>query len=238
MELGEIKDQAAKGKGVTGKWQGRCKLVEGDLQPPASCHFRLKQRGEGRSLTGNSALNLFNGETWIPLMRPLGGCGKVVWGSFLLNFTLGGNGAVGFDGSGAYVNSFGGASSKDNTRDLQLWFSKSHTQEGVIQEGTNLLLFRIIPGHGGNDSIEVWVNPDVRTIDPDAAVGTTDAFHVDVKNFLPRDLLCIVKYNANSNNKELQPCTVDLITLSDGPKAFADVTGYDRSRLGTTLIFQ
>ena len=237
MELGDVRGQPAKGRGVRGNWTGGCQIIECDLQAPEACHFRLKQKGQGRALTGVPNKELFTRDgSWIPISG-VGQPGKAVWGSCLLGYTRPGSGAIGFDGTD-HLNSFGATGNRTGSIDLKLWVNGSCPRfTDAIEEGTNLLLFRIRPNaNGSNDSIEIWVNPDVRTINPDEEdpVKAGAAFYWVDDNILPYDFLKLFKFCVNGESSTV----VDLVTLSDGPDAYADVTGYDRSKLGTALILK
>jgi lysophospholipase L1-like esterase len=213
LATASIVDQTAVGTGLTGAWtDGTGSVVEsGDLVAPAGTNFGLTQSGDGKVFQGDGLTN-----SHVGFAGDLGGAGSTVWGSFLCSHSSGGAAAIGFDSNFAtHEQAFG--NDGGNSR-LNIWKSGGSTvgTVGDFQAGTNLVLFKITPDNSGkNDLLEVWTNPDVT-----APLGT--AYLIEAgKNILGGNVLSSMKIFGLDSNQ-----TIDLITVSDGPNAYADVTGH------------
>ena len=91
------------------------------------------------------------------------------------------------------------------------------TASDALLDGTNLILFRIIiDADGDNDDVTLWINPDVTDLGSETAAIAKDSVDM-VGSSITR--VNFISYHDSGSNE------VDMLTLSDGPNAYADVTG-------------
>ena len=215
MTAGDLPGQTG-GVGLSGAFSGNVTidvLHATDLAAPAGTNFGLTQSGgtagvaHGVDPTADQA----GAYTAVALTG-------TVWGTFLANADDAGNNGVGF-------NSTSSTSSKPGirfltSRRLYYWPDSGAvaSANNTLLAGTNLILFRIIiDADGSNDDVTIWVNPDVTDLaseTPAIAKATSDMVGSSITR------VNIISYDAGGNNE------VDMVTISDGPNAYTDVTGY------------
>lgn len=204
LTAGDLTGQAG-GAGVSGTWTGnatRIDVVPGDLTAPLGTNFELTQSGTALKTGSNDTAQY-------PVTRTLSSAlTGDVWFSYLVNATSTGRGGIDLDGVRiiAVASQLAAISGGHDRR-----------ASGVFSAGqTSLVLgsIQLDAGSGGEDFLSLWVNPDVRNL------GSPTLTVNDVNFFGDGDIDAVAVEIYSSTSQ-----FVDLISLSDGPRAYADVTG-------------
>lgn len=204
------------GTGLSGTWAGTGTLnvLNEDLAAPTSTNFALTQSGNTRNMRGD-----FDGSRADKRSLSFALTDNEMWFSFLLrqegtesragiefNPTLSGTGVSGFRvvgvGSSLRVIGAGG--------DFELLSAFDLGQ-------TALVLGQINVADVGNETLSIWIDPDVE------ALGAADAVVSD-RNFIGTSgltALGVESYRSGGTSGG----TVDLISISDRSRAYLDVTG-------------
>lgn len=213
---GNLPGQSGLGTGTTGSWGGSTDIdvVAGDLTAPASTNYSVTQSRTAQSIRGGTNAR----QATIALSTPL--TGNTIWGSFLINL----NGQTSGGRGGITLNPTLGSNPADPRifvidDDVQAWLTGNSGAEAAITSSavsastTALILFQIEVADTGNDTINLWLNPDVTNI------GSADANHSST-DFLGAggiSTLGIFSYNGGIP-------TIDNVRLSDDADAFLKVT--------------
>jgi len=213
LSLGEQRYQyGGTGFSSTDDWDGTgwIDVISGDLTAPAGTGYALTQSGPGQSILGNYSAGRQNTRALDSALT-----GGNVWFSFLAqNQTDNSRGGISFNQS-----DFGPGSPRVQTLGTDLYVNGSTVATGVFTVGqTALVLGRINVSDGGNDTWDIWVDPDVSG--GPGGLGTPTATKVD--NHITSagiTRLGNISYSSSGGAK------VDMIYLSDGASGFADVTG-------------
>jgi hypothetical protein len=213
LTLGGQNAQAG-GTGFTGTWTatGTIDVIGGDLSAPVSTGYALTQSGTAQSIRGDHNAARQNHRALATALT-----GDTVWFSLLLqNQADTSRGGISFNG-----NTFSPSNPRIQSTGKTLFVNGSTASGDVFVAGqTALVLGRITVADVGNDTFEVWVNPDVSGGEAGLGIATgsnTGAyFGAGGINRIGN-----ISYGHNSNAGAI----VDMIYLSDGPNAFADVTG-------------
>jgi hypothetical protein len=189
---------------------GTIDVISGDLTAPASTNYSLTQSGNAHSIFGDYKSARQN---WRSLLTAL--TGDTVWFSFLVqNKADSSRGGISFNQSSWRV-----GSPRVQTTGKTLYIDGATGSGDVFTAGeTALVVGRITVDDAGDDTFDVWVNPDVSGGEAGLGVVTgtrTGAFF---------DATGITKISTPSYASG-GGATLDMICLSDGPNGFADVTG-------------
>ncbi|HRX83393.1 MAG TPA: family 16 glycosylhydrolase [Phycisphaerae bacterium] len=190
-------------------------VVAGDLAAPTATHYALTQSGAAQSLQGSSGVAV---QSTRALAAPLGG---IVWFSFLLRqpdsaarsgltFNTDTNTAAVLP----RVVAVGGSIFVDYGSDAQdVWLSNA-----LVLNQTTLVVGRIELdiSSDNRDRLSLWVDPDVVTPGPPAAVlEGNDPFGSTITR------IGLVSYHANGTVGGI----IDAVAIANGPEAYAAVTG-------------
>ncbi len=204
---------------------GTINVVSGDLSAPVSTNYSIVQSGTANRIQGD-----FNGnrQTTRLTATTLGNAGSDVWFSFLVNQ----NSLNSRSGISANMDQAQGAAGRlvvlvgtevriglENLQD-----SDAANHPSVTIGTTALILGRLSLNTGGDENLDVWVNPDVSG--GIAGLGTAGSTRSEESATLGGglDRLGLVSYSTASNDGGF----LDSIRFSDdsnADQAFADVTG-------------
>ncbi|MFK7850229.1 MAG: hypothetical protein AB8D78_04550 [Akkermansiaceae bacterium] len=212
------------GTGFSGTWSGTATIDvnSGDLVAPASTNFGLSQSGTAQRVDGD-----FGGSRQIfrPLSTTLGAGGGTIWFSMLFNSQS--NTARG----GLTFNETASAST---FRD-HVYIANGFVRLGLDNDGQgraafsnnvdNLLLGSLSIDPTGDETISVWVNPDVSG--GIGGLGAADATFTENATNLNGGIsdLGIISFESTDNAGTVLIDAVRLSDNSDANLAFAEVTG-------------
>jgi len=212
---GNLPGQSGLGTGTTGDWDGSTDIdvVAGDLTAPGSTNYAVTQSGTAQSIQGQTAST--GRQANVTLSTAL--TGNTIWGSFLLNM----NGSLGGRG-GITLNNAIDDTSPENPRifalgaDLEAWTVSNNADveiaSSITESDTALILFQILVNDSGNDTMNLWVNPDGTNLGAAASNSSTD--FLDGTGITT---LGITSYNGNAP-------IIDNVRLSDDADAYFQVT--------------
>ena len=219
LATGDLAGQQGSTGFVAEDWAGSTNtdVVAGDLAAPVSTNFALTQSGTSQSLQGASA-DFADAAVQRNLATALNG---TVWFSFLVKpsdvarsgFEL--DPGTGTATGGVRVITIGNKLYVHNG-------STGSTASNAILSTTeaSLIVGNVEINTSGNDVFSFWINPDVTDLG-------TPTFQVADRNFdtlndgIQRLGLESYRSGGTAGNEGI----VDLVTLSDGPNAYGDVTG-------------
>jgi len=221
LSLGVQQGQSG-GTGFSSAWggTGTIDVISGDLTAPAGTGYALVQSGPGRSIMGDHSAARQNTRALTSALT-----GDTVWFSFLVEnqvqsgTTNGSRGGISFNQSG-----YSPGPPRVQTVGSSLWVNGSTVATNQFTAGqTALVLGRVTvdDAPGGPDAWDVWVDPDVSNGPGGLGTPTASTFqdHIGAAGITR---LGNVSYYYGSGT---QGAKVDMVSLSDGPDAFADVTG-------------
>jgi len=224
---GNLSGQSGIGTGAGAAWAGSSSLdvVAGDLTPIASTNYAITQAGTAQSVTHDAQFNTSARKSTVALDTAL--TGSEIWVSFLVNQNGQSGGRVGvlFNQS----NTSAGAS-PTNPRlfaigdNIEAWMAADNEIEVIDTfneafDNTVLVLAKIDYNPVGDETLSVWVDPDVTALG--AADGTV------VSDWLDSDGITSVSvqtYVGGGSQGDPTPF-IDSVRLSDGSNAYQDVTG-------------
>jgi len=194
---------------------GTIDVISGDLTAPAATNYALTQSGTPQSIIGDWNEGRRN-------IRDLASAltDDTVWFSFLAENQAGDSrGGISFNGSGG---------SPQNplvrTDGAHLFVNGSTVANDVFTTGqTALVLGRITVSDTGNDTWDIWVDPDVSGGESGLPAATATV----VDNTITAagiTRLGNISYHTGTGGVQ-NGAIIDMIRLSDGPNGFADVTG-------------
>lgn len=213
LSSGQLHGQAG-GDGFDGNWSGSTTInvVAGDLTAPVSTQYGLTQSGTPQSVRGDeNEPRAISRQLELPMYDE-------VWFSFLfnqpdaaarggieLNPTLGATGAGGLRiiGVGDDLRVIGGGDV--NFADV---FTFGQTA---------LVLGQLLVDVGGNEQLSLWIDPDLGNLGAPLVVNDRD--------FAAGGGLQVIGIESYRSGGSLGG-TVDMFSISNGPNAFFDVTGF------------
>lgn len=225
LAAGTIAGQAVGGTGLSGTWDGGANVnaIAGDLVAPISTNFALTQSGTAQGARGDVG-SITNSIIGADIATSLTG---TVWFSFLVNPVAGARGGIDIN-SADNATSSSGAPMRILTVDNQLRLITSSSNDiaaSVTYGQTSLVLGRIDVNDAGNDTISVWVDPDVENLDTaDLVINSLDFISTNIFR------LGIESYRTSTGTVG---GNVDLVTLSDRAGAYEDVTGFAAAAIPT-----
>jgi hypothetical protein len=215
-DLGDLPGQFALGTGTTGNWDAATDIdvIAGDLTAPGSTNYAVTQSGTAQSIQGQTGSNARQAN--VQLSTAL--TGDTIWGSFLLNL----NGSTSGRG-GITLNPTIDDTTPNDPRifalgaDFQAWLTGDNGAEinigsSISASETALILFQIDFNPTGNDTLNLWVNPDVTNLGTASTNSSTDFLGAGGITHLG-----ILSYNGNAP-------IIDNVRLSDDADAFNQVT--------------
>lgn len=155
LTAGNIQGQGG-GTGMSGLWgdTGTIIVEDGNLVAPAGTNFGISQSASGKRIVGNHT-------EYRQTSRPLAtGLSGTVWFSLLANVTgATSNAGITFDISG-YTSGLPRVGLVGDT--LYAGVSEfSATSSTVVLGSTALIVGRLVTNSAGNETLDVWLNPDV-----------------------------------------------------------------------------
>ncbi len=186
-----------------------------DLVAPASTNFALTQSA--------GTAGIVNGDygSARQVVRALDvALTGTVWGSYLTFLDPGDDkNGIGFNSTSGTVNV--PKPGIDNLSRNRIYYrpvaGALASADDALLDGTNLIVFRIIiDADGSNDDFTLWTNPDVTDL-----ASETPALARATADFVGSSITGLTVQSWGSGNAG----SIDFITLSDGPNAYADVTG-------------
>ena len=213
VSTGPLVSQAG-GDGLAGTWSNSqdpvntsLAVIEGDLVAPVSTNFALTQSGTAQRVQAASASGA--SEVSRSFTTPLSG---TVWFSYLVQSTAAARGGIKI--AGGRIIAVGS--------ELRLIAGGADLHgSGVFSADTPALVLgklEINAGAASEDYLSVWVNPDVLSL------GTPTLTLTD-KDWVSSSVSSLTVESYRSGGSGGDEGIVDLITLSDGPNAYGDVTG-------------
>jgi len=199
------------GTGLSGNWTGTgtIDVFDEDLTAPVGTGYALTQSGNSRSIKGDYSAARQNYRTLTTALT-----NNTVWFSFLLhNADATSGGGLGFNQS-----SWDPVNPLVRSQGSDLLLNGSTVASTVFTEDqTALVLGKITVQDSGNDTFEIWVDPDLSGGEAGlpAPTGTDSA-----SDFFDSAGITNIANISYLNAK------LDMIYLSDGPDGFADVTGW------------
>jgi len=206
----------AGGTGFSGNWtaHGSIDVVSGDLTAPGSTNYALTQSGTANSVYGNSADNYAGHRALATALT-----GNTVWFSFLVDGD--GNSRAGITVNQADTTPLSPRLLVLNSTDLYL---NGTTFDDVLTAGDPaLVLGRITVVDDGDDTWDVWFNPDVSE-----SLGTPDATKTD--NYIGAAGITTIGVSVYKGG------SVDMLYVSDDADGFADVTGVPEPATMSVLV--
>ncbi len=186
-----------------------------DLVAPASTNFALTQSAG----TAGIVNGVYRSARQVARALDVALTGTV-WGSYLTLVDTDEKNGIGFNNTSGTSNV--GKPGFDNlSRDRIYYRPLSGAQasaDDALTEGiANLVLFRIIiDADGTNDDVTIWTNPDVTDL-----ASETPAIAKATVDFVGSSITGLTVQSWGTGNVG----AIDMITLSDGPNAYFDVTG-------------
>jgi len=214
LNLGVLQTQAG-GVGMTGTWgnTGTIDVIGGDLSSPL---YTLTQSGTPQSVQGDYGQPR---QSTRAVATPMSGD---VWFSYLVNIPN----DVGRGGISVNQNNYTYGNPRLGAADTRLFLELPdgmHWIEGQFTAGATALVVGQMQIGAGNDTIQVWVNPDL-VAQPDIT-AYEPAYYNASTNFassVSRIGVASYRYGGPSGSKG---GTVDNVVFSDTPTAYQDVTG-------------
>jgi hypothetical protein len=194
-------------------------VVTGNLTAPAATNYSLPQSGAAQSAQNT------NGTTSLQtraLATPL--TGDTVWFSFLLNQPTASPGVTTGSRGGICLNQATTFHDPNNPRimglgsQLTAWLTGNNdvVVNSAFTAGTTaVVLGRILVSDTGNETLSLWVNPNVN------ALGTPTATHSGANWVGPTGITSVSVQSYGGSNGGI----VDAFRISDDPDAYAQVTG-------------
>lgn len=201
-------------------------MTGGDLTAPASTNYAITQTGTPQSIIGSGSSAR---EANVALSTAL--TGSTIWGSFLVNLN---GGTVGR--GGIQFNAPVSATNPNDPRVLALGLDAQARLDGsggadinfsnaLTSNATALILFSIDFDPAGNDTMNMWVNPDVANLGAPLSFSTADWLGAS-------GITTVSVFSYSSGALPL----VDAFRLSDDADAYFQVTGIPEPSGGALLL--
>ena len=205
------------GLSSTDDWSatGTIDVISGDLTAPAATNYALTQSGTAQSIIGDWNQGRQNNRDLAVAMT-----GDTVWFSFLVeNQTSNSRGGISFNQT-----VYSPAEPRVLTVGADLFVNGATVATDVFTtDQTALVLGRITVSDSGNDTWDIWVDPDVSGGEGGLGVTTATVVddHIGVAGITRLGNISYHTGTAGVQNGAI----LDMIYVSDGPNGFADVTG-------------